>query len=157
MALSATWTAIVSTDGTDAATNIGATTSGIYRLDGSEVAAGTTALSDASNVDLLSPILIDQNGNISSSQVYSGTGATRIEVPGRGLGDNAKEHGYNNAVDSSWIDNGTFDGTVTDTLPLYAISSTLTVPASAPEPTTIGLFALGGRACSSRGGANNHD
>src|ERR1035437_9485325 len=44
LALNATWTVIGSTSAVSAATNIGASNSGIYRLDGLEVAAGTAAL-----------------------------------------------------------------------------------------------------------------
>ena len=42
--LGATWTVIGSTDSVSAATNIGTTTSGIYTLDGNQVATSTTAL-----------------------------------------------------------------------------------------------------------------
>jgi hypothetical protein len=62
-ALGATWTAIASTETVSAATNIGVSTSGIYSLNGLEVAAGTAALFNTVITPLLSPIDIDQNGD----------------------------------------------------------------------------------------------
>src|ERR1035437_7738012 len=79
LALNATWTVIGSTSAVSAASNIGATDSGIYRLDGLEVAAGTTALFTTSWAPpynpLLNPLSMNQFGDSSWVDVWTGSDA----------------------------------------------------------------------------------
>jgi hypothetical protein len=149
LALNATWTVIGSTSAVSAATNIGATNSGIYRLDGLEVAAGTAALfatGAPTNVWLMNGISITQIGDLLDVVVWTGTNPDGT-VGFYSLGDVSKLYGFagrSTSTSTSWIVFGSAPPLLGDSLPLYAISSELTVGGAAPEPTTIGLTALGG-------------
>src|ERR1035437_4880568 len=144
LALNATWTVIGSTSAVSAATNIGASNSGIYRLDGLEVAAGTAALFvpvPTSHAYLLNPISINQLGAllIGGSLVWTGTNPDGTAATGWELGDQASDTmcGYAGYTSSSWIANGLpWDPVRFRVYPLFAISSELTVGGAAPEPTT---------------------
>jgi hypothetical protein len=140
--LGATWTVIGSTDSVSAVTNIGTTTSGIYTLDGNEVASSTAALFNTGATDLLSPIDIDPQGNTTAFTLRVWTGSTSTGGP-----TNLASLGccIDSAIGIAGITNhaylaGDFANNNT-TYSLYAISSEITV---APEPNTIGLAALGG-------------
>jgi hypothetical protein len=146
LALGATWTVIGSTSAVSAADNIGATNSGIYRLDGLEVAAGTAALWDAYSTPLMNPPSINQLGDYQVSYVWTGTSAGGTAYSPYWLGDlyfGQTALGYSDSTDARWIIANT---NTTDAYSyLYAISSELTVGGGAvPEPTTIGFTALGG-------------
>jgi hypothetical protein len=147
LALNATWTVIGSTSAVSAATNIGATNSGIYRLDGLEVAAGTTALfSYTINPNpLLNPLPINQLGDLYENPVWTGTYWDQTwpgPVGGAFADPFAVRLGLSDSTTYSWI---YYEfGNPSLQFPLYAISSELTVGGAAPEPTTIGLTALGG-------------
>jgi hypothetical protein len=142
---SVTWTAIVSTATVSAAANIGTSTDEIYLLNGNEVADGTAGLFSGS---LDNAIDIDENGATKPAGALVWTGSTSSGgiAPGNGaLGSTKPEQGVDSDTNSSWIQNGT--ATSPDTShDLYAISSVLTVPdpPSVPEPSTIGMAALGG-------------
>ena len=149
LALHATWTAIGSTSAVSAATNIGATTSGIYRLDGLEVATGTAALFATGTptfVPLLNPPSINQLGDLEEEYVWTGSNPDGTAYVSLELGNTYQPYawvGYSTNPSSVWIQSALADPTFVG-LPLYAISSELTVGGAAPEPTTIGLTALGG-------------
>jgi len=141
-ALNATWTAIASTEFVDAATNIGASTSGIYLLNGTEVAASTAALFNTFHTPLDAPINVDENGNgVPETAVWTGTDATGSGEPGFELGVfGVAGDGDNQKTNSLAF----FQGHVIEAnqFPMYAISSVLTVPVAVPEPSTGGLIAL---------------
>ncbi|MGA2769628.1 MAG: PEP-CTERM sorting domain-containing protein [Bryobacteraceae bacterium] len=136
--LGATWTVIGSTATVDAKTNIGDTASGIYTLDGTEVAAGTAELFSPETSPLLSPIEIDQNGHMRADYVFTG-GRSGIS-DGAPLGGAYTLVGATWATSSAWIEYSAMPAS--NRYSLYAISSELTV--TVPEPTTIGLTALAG-------------
>jgi hypothetical protein len=144
-ALAATWKVIGSTESVSAASNIGNSSGAIYNLAGLEVASSTAALFAVGTIPLLNPVLYDQSGDIQNNQpVWTGTCAPL----GSTCGGDAFGDGYS-AVGLSWSTTSTFLFTdyypATDGRPVYAISSTLTVPLPpVPEPASIGLFALGG-------------
>ncbi len=152
--LGATWTAIGSAaDGTSAAANIGASPStvGVFRLDGGLVANGVgTWAGGLFSGNLLQPIDCNELGSVVSTYVFTGSHAdgSTFNALGRQQG---VEQGY---ASTSWTPNGgngsatfrAFDigwGTFnSDSYPLYAASSELTVPA--PEPASTGLFLVAG-------------
>ena len=143
LALGATWTVIGSTSAVSAADNIGATNSGIYRLDGLEVAAGTAALfatGPPTNVSLINPISINQLGDLYEPLVWTGT--LYDGTPSFPLGGFFPQLGNSFSTDPGWLFALRHSGGLS--FDLYAISSELTVGGAAPEPTTIGLTALGG-------------
>jgi hypothetical protein len=156
--LGATWTAIASTGSDDAETNIGTGASGIYNLGGQEVALNTDALFVS---NLLSPFGYDQNGDLAANDsfgvlVWTGTLPTGASDGGFSLGGDQTQNlaglasstspGVINSAGlvttSGWLTAGSsYYG---DSLPLYAISSELTVSASSsPEPNTTVLIILG--------------
>ena len=147
MALNATWTVLGSTESISAATNIGNPPGMIYNLAGQEVAPSTAGLFNTWQISLLNSIDIDQMGDTYIDAVWTGTwpdgSPAHIGTNAGPLGDSDVMTGI--AGGSSWMYLGGGGGTTTGhSLPLYAISSELTAPFSSPEPTTIGLTALGG-------------
>jgi hypothetical protein len=149
LALNATWTVIGSTSAVSAATNIGATNSGIYRLDGLEVAAGTAALFATGTptfVPLMNPPSISELGDLNEGYVWTGSDRDGTAYGLYPLGNvfNESVLGYPAVTDSRWL--GITTSGTENSFGLYAISSELTVggAAPAPEPATIGFTALGG-------------
>lgn len=145
--LGATWAAIASTDSVGAATNIGVSTSGIYTLDGSEVADGTaalfsTGLSNTPATNLLGPIDINQYGNTWDNIAWTGSLVNGQSSAGYTLGDSTPVYGYSSYYWSPYLSYG-YGGSSADNATLYAISSVLTVPGGVPEPGTVGFTALG--------------
>lgn len=149
-ALGATWTAIGSTAAVSAFDNIGGPfPEGVYRLDGGLVATGSTGLffSNPSDAHLL-PIDINELGATvpDPTTVWTGTlpsGTVNSPFP---LGGSVQAT-WGLALPSApvgWVFQ--FFSPVGTSMPLYAISSPLTVPAGGevPEPGTIGMTALGG-------------
>ena len=141
-ALGATWNCICSTEAVSAATNIGTTSSGIYTLDGLEVAVGTAALFNTGTTNLLNPIDINQYGNVWPNPVWDGTLTDGQSEAGYALGDATPIYGYSALTSTGYFQY--YWESSANSLPVYAISSELTVPGGVPEPTTIGLTALGG-------------
>jgi hypothetical protein len=147
LALGATWMVIGSTDAESAATNIGTSQPGaIYNLLGQEVAASTAALFTAT--PLLDPIGITQYGTAPSPgppNVWTGTDPYG-GIGAGGLGDMNPASGMYSAYSMGYGEYLVGGGPYYQTLafPLYGISSVLTVGGSVPEPSTIGLSALGG-------------
>jgi hypothetical protein len=149
-ALDTTWTVIGSTEAVSALTNVDLSAPGaIYNLAGLEVAADTYALFDVVSTPLLNPVDYDQFGDLLASEnVWTGTCDTGGSPPfgsiceGIGFGDDEASVGLNTAVSSAWLVDGTFEDADAQE-PLYAISSTLTVPEPVPEPATVSLSFLG--------------
>ena len=154
--LGATWTVIASTELTSASSNIGASTGGIYRLDGTLVANGTTGLFSGS---LLSPIDITSTGGPATGFVWTGTntdGTANLYPMGGVAPANATTTGFPTHSDDQWVFS-TFHRGSSQLLPLYAISSELTVPTPTPEPRSsfeiavgIGLLLITLQRCSRR-------
>lgn len=148
--LGVTWTAIGSTDTVNATDNIGASLStvGIYRLDGAKVAAGTAGLFSFDGTMatyILAPVNITESGNAPVTLVWTGTaddghGAGPYSGVMYTLGSTNVLAG---GLDYDWL---FYDvPPATSLLPMYAISSEITVmgDAAVPEPGCIGLTALG--------------
>jgi hypothetical protein len=141
--LGATWTAIASTESTDAITNIGSSPDsvGIFTLGGLLVADGTSGLFSGGSI--LTAINITQNGTVISYpyRVWTGTTSTGTLYPGWSLGDTNPATGNIGATGSGqWLTNNLLFPSENNYYPLYAISSPLTL---GPEPTPIALSVLG--------------
>jgi hypothetical protein len=150
---STTWTAVASTDGESAVSNIACTPDcsniPIFLVDGTtEVAVSSTALFNAATVSLLNGISEDQYGNSASGYVWTGSlsdgtqaGFTYdSEVFDYALGgSDGAEYGYSGATDGSGIDGGGFSAQASE--PIYAISGVIT---DAPEPMTASLLGFAG-------------
>ena len=148
-ALGATWTVIGSTETVSAITNVDPSLAGtIYNLAGQEVAPNSAALFGVVTEPLLNPIAYDQNGNVQTNEpIWTGTcvsgGSLGATCEGDSFGDGASSVGLSSATSFDYLADGSYVD-ATDGRPLYAISSTLTVPVSAPEPPTPSLIVLGG-------------
>ena len=152
--LGATWSAIASTDAVSASANIGASPAsvGIYLLDGTTLVAngtGTTGsglfsgtlLARLNYTDIGTSIITTNQSN----WVWTGSHTDGTSYLGRAMGDSPVQvglPGYANTV--AWLDDVGY--APPDSLPLYAISSVLTVQGASeptPEPATTALAALG--------------
>jgi hypothetical protein len=134
-----TWTVIGSTQTVDA--DVNAPSSGsVYNLDGIQVASATNTLYSGS---LLSAINFDQDGNASITGVWTGSTSAGTVAGGiNDLGQTFPEYGLSNATSSAWI--AYTNGVESDNfVPVYALSSVITVPqaSSAPEPASLALTA----------------
>lgn len=138
-ALNTTWFAIASAGDVSAFTNIGGNfTIPIYNLNGELVASNSADLWDG---ELEQSINYDQLGIVRSTLVWTGsslTGATWTP-----LGDiDANVGGSDLTTFMAWIIYT--NSPIENSLPLYGISGTLTVPTDpVPEPGTMGLLVLG--------------
>ena len=141
LALGTTWVAIGSTDTVNAFDHIGGSfTIPIYNLAGSQVATGSTDLWDGT---IGAPIEYDQNGDLTSAQVWTGTSSNGQQSTfplgaGSGL---VSTYGASSQTNSAWV----LSDQIGQRTPfeLYGISGTLTVPGAAvPEPNTLGLVGL---------------
>ncbi len=133
-----TWTIIGSTETVDA--NVNAPSSGlVYALNGDEVASGSATLYSGT---LLSPINIDQNGDLLLTNTWTGSTAAGTAAGGiNDLGQVFPEYGDTEVTTGAWI--SATNGVESDNfINLYALSSVITVPSSAstPEPGTIVLI-----------------
>ena len=149
--LGATWQAIVSTSTESAATHLGASSVPIYRLDGQKLANGTTGPDGLwSPSGLLDPdptssgVLFDERGDNAQTTptiqlVWTGTAADGSALNPLGTGPNF-EVGCTIVADSRWIEFQPF-GSSSKELPVYGISSVLTVPL--PEPGALGALLPG--------------
>jgi hypothetical protein len=144
-ALGAQWKAIGSTAAVSAIDNVGVSSSavGIYRLDGVKVASGTAGLF-APQLPLQAPIDIDEQGLAFVSYVWTGTNADGTASTTNALGSFNPYYGWSGYTDSGYLESSTYGAFAGNGYHLYAISSELTVSDGTPEPTTIGLTALGG-------------
>jgi hypothetical protein len=129
------WLAIGSVDFTDAIDHIGQNDTPVYLSNGTEVTTSTTASGLWSGA-LESPIYTDLNGQLVHGQIYTGTTADGVAVPGEALGDFNVVVGSTSEVGAGWIEADV------DSLPhsLYGISQVLTVSLThqpVPEPASI--------------------
>jgi hypothetical protein len=140
-ALDVQWNAIVSTATT--AANANAPSSGlVYNTAGTEVASPTQQLYSGA---LLAPENgYDQNGLTDGEDqqpLFTGSTATGgISPYPYGGNPYHTELGYTGLSTGGWLDEGLHNTNQTETYPLYALSTEITV---IPEPTTFGLVAIG--------------
>lgn len=153
-ALGVTWTVIGSTGSVDA--DVNSPSNGlVYTLDGAEVASigvyGVNAANPKGS-SLLNPIDINQFGVFEDTFVWTGSGSngfvgnsgTSFGGSGNGfngLGGTFPSQGNSTGLTSrdgglSWIEGGTGAGVGegNNSLPVYAISSVITVPGTSPVP-----------------------
>jgi hypothetical protein len=135
-----TWTVIGSTPSTNSTSNSPSSGS-VYTLDGTQIASSANPLYGGS---LFAPLDINQNGATESTGVWTGSTSAGTVAGGiNDLGQTFPEFGSSAATNSTWITNG--NGTDSDNfVPLYALSSVITVPntsSATPEPGTIFLLA----------------
>ena len=134
--LGASWQAIVSTSTTSAASHIGAFSVPVYLVNGVKVADGSQGLWSTQTTPLGADILIDEHGNTTPSPfTWTGTGPDGSQADP--LGEAIATVGCTIINTSAWID--VADQNTSEALPLYGISSILTVP----EPGSIGLVLIG--------------
>ena len=140
-----TWTAIGSTASIDARVN--APSSGrVYTLDGAQVASTAQPLYIGDGTDsLLSLIDINQFGTFSMTATWTGDGIGGVSFPSHQLGSLDPTFGFSTYDTRPWeyyADGDVFGYTPATTLPMYALSSVITVSATTPEASSISL--LGG-------------
>ena len=134
------WLAIASVGFTDAIDHIGQTNTPVYLANGTQVTTSTTA-SGLWSGTLESPIFIDLNGHLVHGQVWTGTNADGVAVPGHALGDIDPIVGSNMVISAGWIETDTVS--FIDSQILYGISQVLTVSLTqqpVPEPSSIVLL-----------------
>ena len=149
---STTWTAVASTDAVSAVNNIACTPDcsniPIFLVDGTEVATSSTALFNAATVSLLNGIDEDQNGNIVSGYVWTGSfsdGTQNIQTVDSDtynstLGNGGSvEFGWAGNTDGTALDGGSYDNGSPE--PIYAISGVIS---TVPEPMTVSLLGFAG-------------
>jgi PEP-CTERM motif-containing protein len=143
-ALGATWKALASTAGTNAIANVGVSlpSVGIFRFDGTKVADGLDSGVGLYGGFILVQISINELGLSPELLVWTGTDQTGTAALADRLGTPTPLVGDTRLTSRSWTD-GFFSGSTSSAtlMPVYGISSELTVPV--PEPGTIGLTALG--------------
>lgn len=143
-----TWSAIASTPTTNAIDNVGVTGASVYLASGTLVTPSDNS-SGLWSGTLDSAISQDLLGHSTNNDVWTGTATNGIGRNEGQLGTTSTIGGTRNSgigsaefTDSLWVD---FDGVVlqSDSLPLYGISQTLTVPSPVPEPASLTLLAAG--------------
>lgn len=137
------WLAIGSTDSVDAIDHVGQTNTPVYLSDGTLVTPDTT-LAGLWSGALNHQINLDVAGNPVSSLnfVWTGTNPTGTGFGGP-LGTLRPQVGSSTDTGGAWVSSGSSPSG--DLRNFYGISSVLTVPTSAPEPsslTMLGMVAL---------------
>lgn len=134
------WTVIGTVPGVNA--NANAPSSGlVYTLDGTQVASSANSLYSGS---LLAAVDINQYGNTENTSVWTGSSSNGANTnPFYELGGTFPVEGYSTSTSSTWL-NGTNGIEAANDLPLYALSSVITVPSSSavPEPSTLAFLAM---------------
>jgi hypothetical protein len=136
------WLAIVSVEFTNAIDHIGQSTSPIYLANGTQVTTSTTASGLWSGA-LESPIFTDLNGQLVHGQIWTGTNADGVTVPGQALGDASAVVGSNRQISAGWIETGV--DSFISSHSLYGISQVLTVALTqqpVPEPSSIVMLGM---------------
>lgn len=137
-----TWSAIASTPDDDARDNTGTNPSAhagvpIYNLAGARLAISNADLWDGA---LENPVAVDENGNPTTADVWTGTGIFGQETFNvEGLGTSVVTAGKVTLSTSSWIRGATLSNTG-QSLSIYAISQVLTV--AVPEYSSFGMMGL---------------
>jgi hypothetical protein len=134
-----TWQAICSTDAISAITHLGTNPgiSGVYRVDGTQVAAGD----GTGNEGIWSGSLLAPIGGIPLLDpfVWTGTQPNGSVALGHALGGSSAVFGAFDSANGAWVDNFFEPSAVA--LQLYGMSDVLVVPtiSSVPEPSSLVL------------------
>ena len=143
------WTAIASTETTNARTNTLTRdtdpSAPIYTLDGTQIATSSTDLWDGS---ILSGISFTQTGSETASpqDVWTGTSSIGETMDSLYLGSTSVSFGKTVYTDDGWVQRPGSPPS-SSLKKLYGISAILTIPtpAATPEPSSLlGFIALGG-------------
>jgi len=116
----------------------------IYNTHGDLVAtgsSGTNPLFSDGSTALVNPVLYDQNGHMNSTVVWTGTAGNGLGIQSLTLGtpnaqtsQYAAGHSYTKSSNWMWAEYALS----TNDLPVYALSSRITVPV--PEPASLSLL-----------------
>ena len=142
-ALGATWSDIGSTEATNVMTNITADPGvPVYDLEGNLIASDASSMFSPN--PLLNPIQFDEDGvnptSFGDLYVWTGTRTSGDTFVGLALGDSTVLQGsWSSTV--NWIQDTAAPNT--SLFSLYGLSSALTVPSPAPEPSTAAMGAMG--------------
>jgi hypothetical protein len=130
------WLAIGSTAAVNARDHIGITSDPIFLVDDTKVANTTdsTGLWSASGHQLLHQLNEDLTGKPLSTNPWTGTTQGGTANGSNVLGGFFSVYGSTTQTNNYWIVGGAAQ--TTNQLPLYGISTELTVPAVVPEPST---------------------
>jgi hypothetical protein len=133
-----TWKAAVSTPTVNALTNLNIGNFPIYRIDGVQIATGSSDLWDGS---LLAAINVDQNETVYGGGVLAWTGGQQngTAYPGSQLSTAAPIVGGVSSTSSTWMVVNASNSANTNRV--YAFSNELIVPV--PEPASISIAACG--------------
>ncbi len=135
-----TWTAIGSTTGVNAKVNA-PSSSTVYNMNGDLIANAAQPLYADS---LFAPIAYDQFGNaVGNIEIWTGNGHGGVASSGEELGSLDTTFGAPGYTSPAWevyADAAYFGLVPSDSLPLYALSSEITVT---PEPGTVALVLVG--------------
>lgn len=140
-----TWRAVASTSSVHARDNIGVVDDPIYRLDDHRIANHETDLFDGTLETFT--FNITQYGQAANAFVWTGSNLLGMGYNAFRLGDAVTVYGRSSTNNTLWITDSQQGSSIA--LPLYAISSELTVPGTAqangmPEPASAGLLLLAG-------------
>jgi hypothetical protein len=137
------WLAIGSTATVNARVHIGISSDPVFLVDGTKVANTTdsTGLWSASGHQLLHRLNEDLTGHTLSTNPWTGTTQGGTINGGNVLGGFFSVYGSTTQTNNYWVVGGA--GQTTNQLPLYAISTELTVPQAVPEPSTAVVAVLG--------------
>ena len=153
---STVWTAVASTDSISAVNNIACTPActniPIYLVDGTEVAASSTALFNAATTSLLAGIGETQNGGGLAGYAWTGSFSTGLPAitaatstdSTLGSAGGISEYGLAGNTDGTAIDNGSYSNSTSQSI--YAISGVIAGSQPVPEPVSASLLAVGGLA-----------
>lgn len=153
----ATWSVIGSTATVNARNNVSTSNDvPVYTPSGVLVADSSAALWQTAATPLLNQVIEDQYGSLWVMNAWTGTQADGTAASNSALGQwnstpdsnhvTGPEMGCGVYQTSRWLDVQPYSnnqGTWTQALSLYALSSVITVPAIVPEPATLVLLACG--------------
>lgn len=130
---SASWFAVVSTPAIDAVSNAPTYSNiPIYNTAGQLVASGASAFWSASHS---APIEYDQQGALVQSIVWTGTSPAGISANGLANSSDYSQIGVSQTSNESWVADSSAYTQAGLAIPVYALSSPITISA-VPEPKT---------------------
>jgi hypothetical protein len=135
--LGITWSAIASTESTDANTNC-VVSGKVFNMNGELLASSFSDFWDGTHT-LNVGIDFNENGTARNFNVWTGSNADGSTAVGYALGDPTARWGESTFSSSGWITHGTVS--TANTYSLYALSQPLTAPI--PVPASVWLFGSG--------------
>jgi hypothetical protein len=136
-ALNVSWVVVGGTASVTALTNVGTSTAPVYDLASNLIGSSMPAIFAATSVQHV--VNIDQLGDVVGGLVWTGT-SDNCGAQNRPLGINgngATRTGNTSETNSNWISNSNAGSG--GSLPIYALSSEITIRSDVPEPATFGL------------------